>query len=183
MNCPSCKKRGHNVEVINSGNLYRCLRCLKDTTEKEFKDSLSLKGRGKVLLCTIHGRTVVPEADIQLLAVGKPKGRTYFQWWEHKPGLAPTRELVTFTKEHNRKGRLDGWFERYTESLLEEWEERGDFFSQFSELINWLTEGKTVAIACYCDHHKRPVCHLSILRGLIEDFGFTVEEAEPIEYK
>jgi hypothetical protein len=115
--------------------------------------------------------------------VGKPKGETYFKWWIHTPGLAPSRELVTFTKEHNRKGHLEGWFERYTESLLDEWMTRKDSIKAFKELIGYLKGGLTVAIACYCDHNKREFCHLSILRDIIEDMGYEVVEAEPIKYK
>ena len=77
--------------------------------------------KGKLILATVHGRDGIPDADINLLAVGKPKGKFYFRWFKWEPGLAPSRELVTFTKLHNRKGRLEGWFERYTESLMDEW--------------------------------------------------------------
>ncbi|MNI73926.1 hypothetical protein D3C73_1299720 [compost metagenome] len=114
---------------------------------------------------------------MQLLAVGKPKGQTYFRWWTHEPGLAPSRDLITFTKMHNRKGHLDGWFERYTESLLEEWEARPDAIEAFTRLMKMLREGKTVAIACYCHPLKREECHLSVIRDLVEDLGFPVEEA------
>lgn len=138
---------------------------------------------GKLIICTIHGRTVMEGVDIQLFCVGKPKGKTYFRWWTHKPSLAPSPSLVTFTKSHNRdKGHLVGWFERYTESLLQEWSTSDEFKKDFAQLIQWLREGKVVAVACYCDSHKRSECHLSILADLVRDFGFTVEEAKPIKY-
>lgn len=120
--------------------------------------------------------------DIQLFAVGKPKGETYFKWWRHCPALAPTRDLVTFTKMHNReKGKINGWFERYTESLIDEWDNSAEFQREFKLLIKSLKEGKIVAIACYCHPMKRDICHLSILADLIRDFGYEVEEAELVE--
>lgn len=144
------------------------------------KFSFLKKRKGKVLLCTIHGRTTIDGVDIQLFAVGKPKGKTYMRWWIHDPGLAPSKELITFTKLNNRKGHKQGWFKRYTESLLNEWSIREDFSKSFSRLIKWLNEGKVVAIACYCAPQKRSQCHLSILKDLIEDFGYEVTEAEPV---
>ncbi len=76
-----------------------------------FKEEVSLNdGKGKVMICSIHNRKSVG-ADVHLFAVGKPKGTFYFDWWDHTPGLAPSRDLVTFTKEYNRsKGRREGWF-------------------------------------------------------------------------
>jgi len=179
--CPHCIDWGHLVEVYSSGWLHRCLRCCKDIEVPIVRTPIKLERRGKVVLCCIHNRTVMENVDVQLLAVGKPKGQTYFQWWVHEPGLAPTRDLVTFTKEHNRKGKLNGWFERYEESLLAEWESRKDFTVAFKQLLAYLKEGKTVAIACYCHPLKRDICHLSILKGLIEDFGYAVDEAELLE--
>jgi hypothetical protein len=138
--------------------------------------------KGRVILCCIHNRTVMEQVDVQLFAVGKPKGETYFRWWIHEPGLAPSRDLVTFTKMHNReKGKLGGWFERYTESLLDEWEVREDSKEAFVRLLRYLKDGKTVAIACYCHPLKRDICHLSILRQIIEDLGYECEEAPLVE--
>jgi hypothetical protein len=142
-----------------------------------------VESKGKLITCTVHGRTTMEGVDVQLFCVGKPKGKTYYKWWTPKPALAPSPELVTFTKSHNRsKGHLPGWFERYTESLLEEWRNSEDFLKAFSQLIQWLREGKVVAVSCYCDPHKRSECHLSILADLVRDFGFTVQEADPIAY-
>lgn len=181
--CPYCTVG----EVFTSSNnvLHRCLVCCKDVERKVVRVPIKLNQKGKVVLCTIHSRTPDMEGiDKHLFAVGKPKGNTYFNLgWQHYPGLAPTRALVTFTKEHNRKGRLEGWFERYTESLLEEWGTREDSIESFIQLLKWLNKGTNVAISCYCDSVKRPVCHLSILRKLLEDLGYIVEEAEPIKYK
>ncbi|MMZ43656.1 hypothetical protein D1872_52210 [compost metagenome] len=177
INCPRCAEYGHFVEVYSSGGLHRCLRCDRDWPKQYKRTPIIVPKKGKVLLCTVHYRTVMEGVDVQMLAVGKPKGITYFKWWQHEPGLAPSRELVTFTKMNNRKGKLEGWFERYTESLLDEWRERKDFTEAFTRLLNYLKQGKTVAISCYCHPLKRNVCHLSILRGLIEDFGYEVEEA------
>lgn len=150
---------------------------------ENLQNTSSFNQKGKLILATIHGRDSIPDADIQLLAVGKPKGYFYFKFFKHDPGLAPSRELVTFTKLHNRKGRLDGWFERYTESLLDEWLIRGDSMASLVRLRKWLDSGKNVGVACYCAPEKRPVCHLSVLRTLMEDMGYTVVEAEPIKYK
>lgn len=179
--CPYC----HHEEVFtsSSGKLTRCLICGKDVERKVERIPIKLSKKGKVVLATIHGRTKLEGVDKQLFAVGKPKGYTYFQWWEHTPGLAPSRALVTFTKEHNRKGRLEGWFDRYTESLLEEWDTRDDAIESFIQLIKWLNKGLNVGIACYCAPEKRPFCHLSVLRGILEDMGYEVEEAVPIKYK
>jgi hypothetical protein len=172
-----------NAEIYTSSLFNRCLRCTRDVEVKTSVPSSSFKRKGKVILATIHGRTEIEGADIHLFAVGKPKGETYFKWWKHTPGLAPTRELVTFTKEHNRKGRLEGWFDRYTESLLDEWMTREDSIKAFKHLRAYLDADLTVAIACYCDIAKREFCHLSILRDLLEDMGYLVEEATPIKYK
>lgn len=185
--CPYCKDKGYHGEVFisSSGSLCRCLNCERDLDRRELlSPAIKSKEEGKVILCTVHGRKPLEEADINLLAVGKPKGKTYFSLgWEHDPGLAPSRDLVTFTKLHNRKGKLEGWFDRYSEKLIDEWLIRGDSISSFSRLIKYLKEGKTVAISCYCDSVKREFCHLSVLSDIIEDLGFTVEEAEPIKYK
>ena len=185
MKCQYCEAKGYPSEVFisSSGNLCRCLTCDRDVEVKIVRTPIKLEKKGKVVICTIHGRTILEGVDKQLFAVGKPKGRTYFEWWEHTPGLAPTRDLVTFTKEHNRKGRLEGWFESYEESLLDEWETSSDSMKSFTQLLKWLNKGLNVGIACYCAPEKRPVCHLSILRGLLEDLGYVVEEAEPIKYK
>lgn len=177
------KSRCCSAETYTSSLFNRCTRCGRDVEVTTSVPSSSFKGKGKVILATIHGRTNIKGADIHLFAVGKPKGTTYFNWWVHTPGLAPSRELVTFTKEHNRKGRLEGWFERYTESLLDEWTTREDSMKAFKELVGYLKGGLTVAIACYCDVAKREFCHLSILRDIIEDMGYEVEEATPIKYK
>uniref|UniRef100_A0AAU8BCF3 DUF488 domain-containing protein n=1 Tax=Bacillus phage Adastra TaxID=3143958 RepID=A0AAU8BCF3_9CAUD len=178
MLCPYCKSKGRESEVIQTPIFNRCYRCLADLpTEKLLKGEVSLKGKGKVMICSIHNRKSVEGADIHLFAVGKPKGTFYFDWWDHTPGLAPSRELVTFTKEYNRtKGRKEGWFERYTERLLDEWSERKDFMKAMKKLRKNLDSGKNVAIACYCPKYKRDVCHLSILGELLEDMGYIVEE-------
>lgn len=176
VNCPYCAEYDKFVEVYATGSLHRCLRCLRDIPRQVQKSPIKLE-KGKVVLCCVSNRTVMEGVDVQLLAVGKPKGQTYFQWWKHEPGLAPSRELVTFTKEHNRKGHLEGWFERYTEKLLDEWESREDSLDAFTRLIGLLNEGKVVAIACYCHPLKRDMCHLSVLRSILEDLGFEVEEA------
>lgn len=181
MNCPSCSQWSHLVEVISSGWLHRCPRCSRDIPRQIIRVPIKLERRGRVILCCVHNRTVMENVDIQLFAVGKPKGETYFKWWTWEPGLAPTRDLVTFTKMHNRAGKLDGWFQRYEESLLDEWESRKDFKEAFSRLLGYLKDGKTVAVACYCHPMKRGICHLSILRALIEDFGYEVEEAKLLE--
>jgi hypothetical protein len=185
--CPKCLEKGHKAEIFLATNMSRCLRCAGNVVGVEVKTPPprpSFKRKGKMVICTIHGRKPLEEADINLLAVGKPKGYTYFDLgWKHEPGLAPSRELVTFTKEHNRKGHKDGWFERYTESLLDEWTTREDAKKALGRLVKWLKEGKTVAVACYCDSVKREFCHLSILRDIIEDMGFYVEEAIPIKYR
>ena len=182
VSCPHCINRGHLVEVYSSGWLHRCLRCDRDVPRQFKRTPIKLAKTGKLLICCVHNRTIMEGVDAQLLAVGKPKGETYFRWWKHEPGLAPTRDLITFTKEHNRsKGKLDGWFERYTESLLDEWESRQDFKIAFKNLIGLLRDGKTVAVACYCHPLKRGICHLSILKDLVEDFGFPVEEAPLID--
>lgn len=178
VNCPHCAEYGKFVEVATCGWLHRCLRCNRDIPKYYKRTPIKI---GKVTMCCVSNRTVMEGIDVQLLAVGKPKGQTYFQWWEWEPGLAPTRDLVTFTKTHNRKGHLDGWFERYTESLIAEWEEREDFKVAFAKLLKLLKEGKKVAIACYCHPLKREVCHLSVLKGLIEEFGYEVVEAELVE--
>jgi hypothetical protein len=183
VNCPRCAEYGHFVEVAAIGWLHRCLRCNRDIPKQYVRTPIKLEKKGKVVLCCIHNRTVMEGVDVQLLAVGKPKGQTYFRWWAHEPGLAPSRDLVTFTKTHNRKGKLEGWFERYTESLLDEWETRQDSLIAFTKLIKMLKEGKTVAVACYCNPLKRPVCHLSILRQLVEDLGYEVEEAPLMDLK
>lgn len=172
-----------SAEIYTSSLFNRCIRCGRDVEVTTSVPSSSFKGKGKIILATIHGRTELEGADIHLFAVGKPKGETYFKWWKHTPGLAPTRELVTFTKEHSRKGKLEGWFERYTESLLEEWMTRKDSMQAFKALRAYLDAGLNVAVACYCDHNKREFCHLSILRDLMEDMGYEVEEATPIKYK
>lgn len=172
-----------SAEVFISSLFNRCIRCGKDVEVKTSAPSSSFNQRGKVILATIHGRTSIPEADKLFLAVGKPKGDTYFKWFTHDPGLAPSRDLVTFTKEHNRKGKLEGWFERYTESLLDEWFTREDSMKSFIRLRKWLDAGLNVGVACYCDHHKREFCHLTILREVMESMGYIVEEAEPIKYK
>lgn len=150
---------------------------------EKFENPSSFNQKGKLILATIHGRDNIPDADVNLLAVGKPKGTFYFKFFRHEPGLAPTRDLVTFTKMHNRKGRLDGWFERYTESLLDEWLTRDDSKQALVQLRKWLDSGLNVGVSCYCAPEKRPVCHLSVLRGLMEDMGYEVVEAEPIKYK
>ena len=111
-------------------------------------------------------------ADVQLFCVGKPKGTTYFKRWVHTPSLAPSKDLVTYTKM-NKKG---DWFKTYTKSLIGEWENSTEFSQSFIRLLNLLSSGKTVAIACYCNPSKRSVCHLSILADLVKDFGFEVEE-------
>lgn len=181
-NCPNCK--APKLFTSSNGKLTRCTNCGKDVERKVSPSSINSLKKGKVILCTVHGRTTMEGVDAQLLAVGKPKGRTYYQWWEHTPGLAPSRELITHTKEHNHsKGRLDGWFERYTESLLDEWVNRGDSQHALVELLKKLNKGLNVAVSCYCHPEKRPVCHLTILRELLEDMGYVVEEAEPIDYK
>lgn len=179
--CPYCLHYGHSVGVYQSGWLSRCIRCDRDVEETIERIPIKLERRGKVIMCCVHNRTVMEGVDVQLFAVGKPKGETYFRWWKHEPGLAPTRELITFTKMHNRAGKLDGWFERYTESLLAEWESRKDFKIAFRELLGYLKEDKVVAIACYCNPMKREVCHLSILADLIRDFEYEVVEAELTE--
>ncbi len=185
--CPECLRRGHTAEVFIGRELCRCLRCHRDVEPVEetiSSPSPSFKGKGRMVICTIHGRKPLEEADVNLLAVGKPKGESYFGLgWTHDPGLAPSRDLVTFTKEHNRKGHKDGWFDRYTERLLEEWSVRKDAKKSLGRLLKWLKEGKTVAVSCYCDPHKREFCHLSILRDIVEDMGFEVEEATPIKYR
>jgi len=177
INCPHCAEYGKFVEVHACGWLHRCLRCYRDIPRQVVRVPIKLEKRGKVILCCVHNRTIMEGVDVQLFAVGKPKGETYFKWWKWEPGLAPARDLVTFTKMHNRAGKLDGWFERYTESLLDEWESREDFTEAFARLLKYLKDGRTVAVSCYCHPLKRAVCHLSILRGLIEDFGYLVEEA------
>jgi hypothetical protein len=177
VNCPYCAEYDHFVEVYGTGWLHRCLRCNRDIPKQYKRTPIKLpKKKGKVILCTVHNRTKMEGVDVQLFAVGKPKGTTYMQWWTHEPGLAPSRDLVTFTKLHNRKGHLDGWFERYTESLLDEWETRQDSIQAFTRLLRMLKDGKTVAISCYCHPLKREVCHLSVLRSIVEDLGFEVEE-------
>ena len=178
--CPKC-----NSEVFVGTVIVRCLRCARDLEAKTLNVPLKLKGRGKVVICTIHNRTPDMEGiDKHLLAVGKPKGETYFNLgWEHYPGLAPSRDLVTFTKEHNRGGKLDGWFERYTESLLDEWATRKDAMEQFIQLRKWLDKGLNVAVACYCHPSKRDICHLSILREILESMEYEVREARPIPYR
>lgn len=180
--CPYCHHP--TVFISSSENLIRCTTCDKDV-EKSLLPSVSLPKKGKVIICTVHGRKPLEEADVNLLAVGKPKGQTYFNLgWEHEPGLAPSRELVTFTKHNNHsKGRLDGWFERYTESLLDEWEIRGDSISALSKVVKAVKSNKVVAISCYCAPGKRDICHLSVLKDILEDLGCSVEEAEQIEYK
>lgn len=128
--------------------------------------------KGKLLTCSIHGRMNDNVADVQLFCVGKPKGTTYFKRWVHTPSLAPSKDLVTYTKMHKR----GDWFKNYTENLIDEWQNSQEFLESFSRLISLLSEGKTVAVACYCHTHKRSVCHLSILADLVKDFGFEVEE-------
>lgn len=178
--CPYCKSKGKESEVYQTPIFNRCARCLADISDerlisrKENRDQ-----KGKVLLCTIHNRKEVKGADVHLFAVGKPKGTFYFQWWEHTPGLAPSKELVTFTKSYNRtRGVRDDWFERYTDYLLAEWSASKKFMKAMKRLRSDLDSGKNVAIACYCPKHKREVCHLSILRELLEDMGYTVEEVK-----
>lgn len=131
------------------------------------------KKPGKLITCSIHGRSKDNVADIQLFCVGKPLGKTYFKRWVHVPSLAPSKDLVTYTKRCKKNG---DWFIHYTDSLLDEWSSSEDFTHAFSQLIRWLSEGKTVAVACYCNSRKRQVCHLSILGDLVKDFGFEVEE-------
>lgn len=128
--------------------------------------------RGKLLTCSIHGRSRDRIADVQLFCVGKPKGTTYFKRWIHTPSLAPSKDLVTYTK----RTKHTDWFGNYTQNLINEWSNSEDFTHFFSQVIKWLSEGKTVAVACYCNTNKRQVCHLSILADLIKDFGFEVEE-------
>ena len=128
---------------------------------------------GKLLTCSIHGRSKDTVADVQLFCVGKPMGTTYFKRWIHTPSLAPSKELVTYTK---RSGHKANWFNNYTTNLLDEWNNSSEFKSAFKQLLTWLGEGKTVAVACYCNTRKRQVCHLSILGDLVKDFGFEVEE-------
>ncbi|WIT26241.1 hypothetical protein [Bacillus phage SPO1L3] len=181
MLCPYCMSKGRESEVFQAPLFNRCYRCFADLpTEKLLKKEVSLNdGKGKVMICSIHNRKSVEGADVHLFAVGKPKGTFYFDWWDHTPGLAPSRDLVTFTKEYNRsKGRREGWFERYTERLLDEWSERKDFRVAMKKLRKDLDSGKNVAIACYCPKYKRDVCHLSILGELLEDLGYKVEEVE-----
>lgn len=182
MICPHCEQKGYQAEIISVGSLNRCIRCVRDVRREVSRTPIKLEQKGKVLICTVHGRTNVPGADRLVLAVGKPKGQTYFQWWEWVPALAPSRDLVTYTKEHNRKGRLPGWFERYTEHLLDEWYSSKEFLNEFSSLVEDLKLGKVIAVSCYCDHRKREFCHLSVLADLIRDLGYQVEEAEPIHY-
>ena len=171
------------AEVFSCKLFTRCLRCSRETETISVSPPSFKAERGKVILATVHGRTEIPNADVQLLAVGKPKGTSYFRFFKHEPGLAPSWDLVTFTKEHNRKGRLDGWFERYTESLIEEWLTREDSLEAFKMLRKNLNSGLNVGVACYCHHKKRDVCHLSILRDIMESMGYEVLEAEPIKYK
>lgn len=142
-----------------------------------------LPQKGKLILATVHDRDGIPDAEVSLLAVGKPKGTFYFKYFKWEPGLAPSKELVTFTKTNNRKGRLDGWFERYTESLLDEWSVRGDSKESLVYVRKLLDSGKNVGVACYCAPEKRAICHLSVLRELMELLGYEVVEAEPIKYK
>lgn len=178
--CPHCT---YPTVFISSRELIiRCTNCGKDVEKSSLSSINSLK-KGKLIICTIHGRTTMEGVDEQLLAVGKPKGTTYFKWWKHVPALAPSRELVTFTKEHNRKGHLEGWFERYVESLMDEWLTREDSIQALSGLVKSLNSGKVIAVSCYCDTAKREQCHLGVLRDLIQDLGFEVEEAEPIDYR
>jgi uncharacterized protein YeaO (DUF488 family) len=183
--CPECLKKGYQAEIFSAGSLYRCIRCSKDIEKRKVDpEPVKLGKKGKIMLCTIHGRTVMEGIDKQLFAVGKPKGKTYFRWWKWDPGLAPSRELVTFTKDYiRRKGHKEGWFERYTERLLDEWAIREDTMQSFVRLRKWLDSGLNVAIACYCAPEKRPQCHLSILGDVLTSMGYTVEEAEPIKYK
>lgn len=186
--CPHCfTKKGYKVEIIVSGDISRCALCMRDLPEparRIVRVPIKLERKGRVVLCCVHGRAgKVDWADHQIFAVGKPKGTTYFEWWEHDPGLAPTSDLVTFAKRHPHKGSKKDSFQFYMEQLLDEWSIRKDFTRSFSRLLNWLKAGKTVAVACYCDPGKRDICHLSILRGLIEDFEYEVTEAEPIWYR
>lgn len=137
--------------------------------------------KGKVVLCTIDYRKSLEGTSHSWLAVGKPRGDYYFQWWEWKPGLAPSSNLVTETRSfNNMKGIREGWFERYTQKLIEEWFSRQDFHVSYSNLIKILDSGENVAVACYCAPSKREFCHLSILRKVLEESGYQVEEAEPI---
>lgn len=133
--------------------------------------------RGKIYTCSIHGRAKDNIADVQLFCVGKPKGTTYFDNWIHTPSLAPSKELVTYTK---RKARGE-WFKNYTINLLSEWSNSTEFIQSFNQILEWISEGKTIALACYCNHKKRQVCHLSILADLLKDLGFEVEELPPKE--
>lgn len=134
--------------------------------------------KGKVFLCTIDNRSyVLPDIDKQLFAVGKPKGKTYFQYWQHAPGLAPSPALVTSTNITRRThGDYTDWFTTYREELLKEWYNRRDFLRAYSELINDLDNGKNIAIACYCPPQRRLLCHLSILQELLIDMGYKVLE-------
>lgn len=178
LSCPNCTAKGYQTDIISVGSLHRCSKCTRDIEGKRTDSEVDLetRGKGKVFICTIHGRTTVEGVSKQLFAVGKPKGYTYMEWWDWEPGLAPSRDLVTFTKLNNRKGKKEGWFERYTESLLDEWMEREDSQIAFRKLMKTLDSGNNVAIACYCAKEKRPICHLSILRDILEDLGYEVEE-------
>ena len=132
--------------------------------------------KGKLLTCCITGRGKTRYADIQLLCVGKPKSRMYEQFgWIYTPALAPSPELVTHTKIQQKKMRLE-WWNFYKDSLLTEWESSKEFYSSLSEVVSFLQQGKTVAVACYCPSVRRSRCHLSILADIVRDLGYETQE-------
>ena len=83
--CPECLKKGYKAEILSAGSPYRCARCSKNIEKRKVDPkSVKLDKKGKVILCTIHGRTPnIEGVDKYLFAVGKPKGETYFRLgWE-----------------------------------------------------------------------------------------------------
>lgn len=129
-----------------------------------------------MITCTVTNRFSNDLAPIQLLCVGKPKGKTYFRWWKHTPSLAPSAELVTYTVR-NKRGN---WWEFYTEKLITEWESSKSFKSSIKMVMSYLDEGLDVAVACYCLPLGRERCHLSMLASIFQDLGYECIEAEEV---
>lgn len=126
--------------------------------------------KGVLYLIPLYKLHLLPDhVKLKLLITRSERKIEGITWF---PQLAPSKELFEQYMSEWRNGKVENWWDLYTEKFTAELLQEPKH-SAMRRLYNILTSGNNVALICFCTNRK---CHRYIIADVMKITNIKVKE-------